>query len=404
MSRRQHPRFAPFRVASLIMTILTIAACGDDLGSEVRMEAPDAPSRALSTAGDNRYGVAVGGGTHTIAHTQTLGVGWVKVTARWHFLQPEGGALDANELAGLRAQVRAARENGRNVLVTLEGYPWWVHACRDSWSSYYGNPDCYLSDGSPNRHEMSKYPPDDAMYGALQHYMSEMQDVHFNTYPYDVQVWSVGNEFNATDHWFKTAFLPGSLTERRDPVAEYCKVVNYVSGTVRPRGGTLLAGEIAHEGFARAGFDKYHPESEPYAWLRELLRNCGNSFDIVGVHSYHSGEVLDDAMYKYRNVINYWGPGKPLWLSEVGTNHHVASNEWDQARHIASILTRQETPHLGTWDVTIYAWLDGPIRDYPNSWLVDSGTGAVRSHPYDCLRWFARDRQYGGARPAACYE
>ncbi|HYW10791.1 MAG TPA: hypothetical protein VE871_02510, partial [Longimicrobium sp.] len=296
MKKRSAHRRAWLRAALLVTATLAAAACGD--------QAPEAgptgtaPATTVGSWPNNTmYGFVVGGASSQaeanalMDRARSAGVGWVKLTLYWPTLQPHGGPIDSARIAGARYVVKAARERGLRVVAMLERYPGFARGCGTPGTMYYG----LFDPGNPaNDYALCEaawqYPPDDGLYNTLQMYVTELMDRWFATYPYDVQVYSVGNEFNHPA-WFRVLnrkFLPAFQGQDRDEVAEYCKVVNYVSGGTRPRGKQLIAGELAVD-----GNPSNDPAGSPYQWLRRVLQTCAGSFDIVGVHSYHSHAILD---------------------------------------------------------------------------------------------------------------
>jgi hypothetical protein len=354
---------------------------------------------------NDAYGFVVGGAA-TQAEANAMmnraynaGVGWVKVTLYWHHLQQApGGAFDSAQIASVRHQVRAARERGLKVVAMLEGFPGFSRGCGKPGTLYYGrfDPTSFSADVATCDSSW-RYPPDDGLYNTLQMYLAAVMDQWFASYPYDVQVYSVGNEFNNGDFFrvLSSKYLPSYSGPDRDEVAEYCKVVNYVGGEARARGKHVIAGELAI-----AHNPDGVPAGSPYQWLRRVLQTCGSSFDIVGVHSYHGGSVLDLQMSLFQQEINTYGPGKPLWLTEVGSTNdelgHPQSNtaaDSALAVHIATIFHEQSGGRPATWAKSFYFRLDGPIApDLAHSYLTTrtaTGDSIVRPRAYNCVWWYA---------------
>jgi hypothetical protein len=262
------------------------------------------------------------------------------------------------------------------VYVLLEGFPWWTRRCGEAGTMYQAIPTAECNGDS-------RYPPDDYMYNTVQWYVSELGGTHFKHYPHDVQAWGILNEPNS-DSFFRVA--PG-----RVPVDEYRKVLAYMSAELRAHGHFVVGPELAQGG--SWGY---------YDFLARVLQHNQHQIDAVGVHQYNSADGSRGDMGRFLDTIARYAPGKPLWLTETGTSYHSAGNETDQAQHIAGQLDEMENGGPD-WAKSFYFRLQGPIDpSLPYSWLVDAGSYAVRQQPYQCLKWYARDRYVGGWRPQNC--
>ena len=98
-----------------LFTLACVAAACGDLANEPVGPArqPGAPG-ATRVADPQRYGVVVDGANDNnremlMSHASALGAGWVRLTFRWHELQPDGPAFNQALLDQYRATVASAR-------------------------------------------------------------------------------------------------------------------------------------------------------------------------------------------------------------------------------------------------------------------------------------------------------
>jgi hypothetical protein len=372
------------RLALPAVLLCALAACGDDAAPVTATAPPtDAtPGAVLNAYGLNeRYGAIIDGASGPqldtlLNRSVDLGVGWVKYTFRWFVLQPSGPSFDPAALASARTMVAAARQRGLKVYVLLEGVPGWTRRCGEPGTMYNAIPlsDCQYD---------VRYPPDDYMYNTVQWYVSALAGTHFKTWPYDVQAWGILNEPNS-DSFFRV--VPG-----RDPATEYRTMLAYMSNELRAHGHFVVGPELAQGG------------SWGYAdFLARVLQHGQHHLDAVGVHQYNSADGSRADMGRFLDTIARYAPGKPLWLTETGATYHSALDEAQQSQHLAGQLDEMENGGPD-WQKSFYFRLQGPISpDLPYSWLIDSGTYAVRQQPYDCLKWYAKGRDYGWTRPLNC--
>ena len=164
---------------ALLALCLTAAACGDGPSPSVAGPAePTAPRSndlwpgAPAYQPDTTYGVVateLGDAERDtlVRMVRRSGVGWVRLTAYWPSLQPYGPGFERDSLDKLKRQVKAVRDQGLRVFLSLERTPGWARMCQPTCGDW-------------------RYPPHDNFWNSWQNYTHDLVD-SLSVPPYDVQ-------------------------------------------------------------------------------------------------------------------------------------------------------------------------------------------------------------------------
>lgn len=372
-----------FRSLGAVTAVVATVACSD-LGpgtNPVAVGEPISPPALSATASslNGQHGVVIDNASisnidNYIQHAVALGVGWVRFTFRWHELQPDSlGPSFSPKLDTLKANVEAARLNGLQVFVTLEGAPGWTRRCDQPDSDYY------TMDRDKCTWDMT-HAPDSKMYTWWQAYIDALVGTHFRSYPYDVAHWGIWNEPN------DRAFF--NVAPGRDAVEDYKTLLLYGAGEIRKYGALVVAPDLG----------QYGTETDQYAYLRSVLETHHGSVDIVSVHQYNRADGTESSLTQFKTLTDAYG--KRLWLTEAGNNDGFVSDQDQQTHHLAG---QMDVMQAVGWDKTFYFRLQGPVNNtHSNTHLVDSLTlGIAAPDPYKCFQWWTGGR-VGPAPVATC--
>lgn len=379
--RRTYPERAPgrnfFRARlSLAFAALGIAGLLADAG----------PAAAQDAVGLNVHVP----GADFVALAEEAGVGWIRVDANWFQLEPERGRY---RWEVLDPGVRAAREAGLEVYVTLAYTPEWVpKVARPRDDDYTGNDEPVGSD------EWVTF-----VEAAVRHYR-ELGVTHFG-------LW---NEPNLDGFWdgdidayVDKIALPGAAAVRR--VCAECRT---------------LGPDLAHVGEVDEALDR-------------ILARAASAFDILAHHLYGGWEenghrvfdgdsflnALEDRRFAFtraslREVLDRHGWTGEVWITETGYRVRTIGHETERAKQATYVRRVLEEQLERDWWTNSFFYeitdcgvdqpecgIDGygltrPTRGYPRT-----ADDYERKPAFETLRGFVADHpELGGGAPmtAAC--
>jgi hypothetical protein len=328
--------------------------------------------------------------TALINAAQQSGARWIRLTAYWAALQPNGTVFDATALDNLRANVQAARDAGLSVHLSLETTPAWAQEC---WRFNSANPfgpatvaGVAVGCGDP------RYPPHDYNYNAWIAYLTDLE----RELGGQVQSWGIWNEPDSNEF-----FLVRAGRNRMD---EYRKFLWYGTQELRDKGDLIVAPEVAQ---GQAGFD--------FLWY--ILDKEAARIDVVGVHQYNVADCTEKDMIRVGILAS--AKGKRVWITEGG---YTGQTEAGHTREVAGLIDEMadNTANNGckaaydavypgewrsgdaSWERTFVYHLYASSPAEPTTNLGDLwGTSFTPKDSYRCLQWYATSAQ--GTPPTNCY-
>jgi hypothetical protein len=244
------------------------------------------------------YGTNVHLAQNTVlAKVKAAGIAWIRIDVNWSVIESSKGNPIYTDVDRV---VDYAAANGLSVLASIGGTPQWANGKKSGWWTY---PATKVAD--------------------WKNFVSRTVARYKNR----VKYWSIWNEpnidafFDASlgkDKFVQQVLLPAAQTIRgADPAA------------------FIVGPDLSHK--TEAG-------TEWYFWLKYILDNAGNYFDVISHHMYedlgvyYMYELLEEGdqfLPAVKTIIEESGQGsKPFWITETGWNTSKYSETMQSNRYL----------------------------------------------------------------------
>ena len=235
----------------------------------------------------------------TLAKVKAAGITWIRIDINWNQIESTKGNFNFSEVDRV-ADYAAA--NGLSIYATIAYTPTWA-----------------------NGNEGINYPATN-----INDWKDFVNNIS-NRYKYKIKYWGIWNEPNIRDF-----FAPGKdifVQQVLLPAAQTIRAADPTAFIVGP--------ELSHK--TEAG-------TEWYFWLKYILANAGEYFDIISHHMYEDlgvylmYELLENSdkfIPAVKQIIQESGQGnKPFWITETGWNTSKFSEPMQSLRYLDMLQTR----------------------------------------------------------------
>jgi hypothetical protein len=239
------------------------------------------------------------GWENVLASAEPLGPGWVKIQANWRYLQPEEASMDTDDMQNFLSHVRAAKEQGHQVLISVAKAPDWARGTTDE-------------DG----------PPDDPQ--DLASFMSQLLD-EVGTEIDAIEIW---NEPNLISEWTGELSFDGEgymslFTPSYEAIREFSDDMIVVTAGLSPT--TTTDGSVDDREFLRQMYQQGLADLEnvavgihPYGWGNAPDLICCDTDEELGWDEAPQFFFLDTVV-DYRNIMLRFADDDALmWVTEFG--------------------------------------------------------------------------------------
>jgi len=253
------------------------------------------------------YGINVHLATNEVlAKTKAAGIAWIRIDVDWSAIEASEGRFSFEEVDRV---VNYAAANGLSIYASISNTPGWA-----------------------NRKKGRNFPADD-----INDWKSFVART-VNRYMSQVRYWGIWNEPNVGEFFAlgKDVYVQKVLL----PAVQMIRATDAAAFIVGP--------ELAH--LTNIG-------SEWYFWMKYILDNAGNYFDIISHHLYedlgvyYMYELLEEGEHfipAVRTIIEESGQGnKPFWITETGWNTSRFSETMQSNRYLDMLhaRARKNYPH-----------------------------------------------------------
>jgi polysaccharide biosynthesis protein PslG len=236
-----------------------------------------------------------------LAKVKAAGIAWIRIDVNWSIIEASQGKFTFSEVDRV---ANYAAANGLSVYATISSTPLWANGKKEAWWKY---PATHVAD--------------------WKNFVSRVVARYKNKIKY----WGIWNEPNlknffalGKDKFVQQVLLPAAQTIRSaDPAA------------------FIVGPELAH---------LTYPGSEWYFWMKYILDNAGDYFDIISHHLYedlgvyYMFELLetgDNLIPAVKAIVEESGQGnKPFWISETGWDTSKYSETMQSNRYLDMLHTR----------------------------------------------------------------
>jgi hypothetical protein len=250
------------------------------------------------------YGINVHLAQDTVlAKVKAAGIAWIRIDVNWNVIEASKGNPIYTDVDRV---VDYAAANGLSVLASIGGTPQWANGKKTNWWTY---PATKAAD--------------------WKNFVARTVARYKNR----VKYWSIWNEPNidaffdeslGKDKFVQQILLPAAQTIRgADPAA------------------FIVGPDLSHK--TEAG-------TEWYFWLKYILDNAGNYFDVISHHIYEDLGVYylyelleqgDQLIPAVKTTIQESGQGdKPFWITEVGWNTSKYAEAVQASRYLDMLYFR----------------------------------------------------------------
>jgi hypothetical protein len=253
----------------------------------------------------------------TLAKVKAAGIAWIRIDISWKQIESIRGTYNFSEVDRV-ADYAAA--NGLSIYASIGDTPGWA-----------------------NGNIGANYPPADI------NDWKNFVAVIINRYKSRIKYWGIWNEPNLKEFFAygKDIFVQQVLL----PAAQTIRTVDPSAFIVGPG--------LSHK--TEAGM-------EWYFWLKYILDNAGNYFDVISHHIYedlgvyYMYELLeksDKLIPSVKQIIEESGHGsKPFWITETGWHTNKFSETMQSLRYLDMLLTRARKDY--PQKVFFYEIIDDP--------------------------------------------
>jgi hypothetical protein len=235
----------------------------------------------------------------TLAKVKAAGIAWIRIDIHWYLIETSKGKFNYSEVDRV-ADYAAA--NGLSIYATIAFTPAWANG-----NAGINYPAANVND------------------------WKDFVNNIINRYKDRIKYWGIWNEPNLRDFFVygKDAFVQQILL----PAAQTIRAADPTAFIVGP--------ELSHK--TEAGM-------EWYFWLKYILDNAGEYFDIISHHIYedlgvyYMYELLENSnklIPAVKQIIQDSGQGdKPFWITETGWNTSKFSETMQSLRYLDMLQTR----------------------------------------------------------------
>jgi hypothetical protein len=259
--------------------------------------------------------------SNVLAKVKAAGIAWIRIDVNWNVIEASKGKPVYTDVDRV---VDYAAANGLSVLASIGATPQWANGKKTDWWTY---PATKVADWK------------NFVARTVSRYKSR------------VKYWSIWNEPNidaffdqslGKDKFVQLVLLPAAQTIRgTDPAA------------------FIVGPDLSHK--TEAG-------TEWYFWLKYILENAGNYFDVISHHIYEDHGVYyiyelleqgDRLIPAVKTIIEESGQGdKPFWITEVGWNTSKYAEEVQASRYLDMLYFRARKDY--PQKVFFYEIIDDP--------------------------------------------
>ncbi|MCU0236217.1 MAG: cellulase family glycosylhydrolase [Acidobacteria bacterium] len=262
---------------------------------------------AAATISPLPYGINVHLASNEIlAKTKAAGIAWIRIDIDWSTIETSKGKFNFAEVDRV---VNYAAANGLSLYASISSTPGWAN-------------------GKKGRNHPANNVNDWKSFVART----------VNRYKSNIRYWGIWNEPNldiffapGKDVFVQKVLLPAAQTIRATDAAAF-----------------IVGPELAH--LTTSG-------SEWYFWMKYILDNAGNYFDIISHHLYEDlgvyfmYELLEEGDHfipAVKTIVEESGQGgKPFWITETGWNTNRYSETMQANRYLDMLhaRARKNYPH-----------------------------------------------------------
>jgi hypothetical protein len=271
----------------------------------------------------------------TLAKVKAAGITWIRIDISWRLIETSKGNFNFKEVDRI-ADYAAA--NALSIYASISDTPGWA-----------------------NGKKGSNYPATN-----VNDWKSFVNNI-INRYKFKIKYWGIWNEPNVTNFFAlgKDIFVQQILL----PAAQTIRTADPTAFIVGP--------ELAH--LTGSG-------AEWYFWMKYILDNAGQYFDIISHHLYEDLgvyliyellEIGDNLIPSVKQIIKESGQdAKPFWITETGWETSKFSESMQALRYLDMLQTRARKDY--PQKIFFYEIMDDPTPNVP-PWGILHSSGEAKA-------------------------